>query len=244
MPHHLDHVDSIRADGDGFAAAAAVSDPTAAVVGCPGWTVADLVWHLRGVHYFWASIVEGLVQNPELVVEIERPADFQALLEDYRLGVDRLVRVLGEADQRAPVWTWASQKDVAFVTRHQAQEVAVHRWDAETAAGRDYAVNPQIAADAVDEFLQFSTASRHAAAPAVGGTVHLHATDVAGEWLAGELADGTLWSNRGHNKAEAALRASASDLLLILYRRRPSSAGEVIGDREVLDRFIARTDLT
>ena len=39
------------------------------VIKCPGWTVADLVWHVRGVHYFWGSIVDGLLADPDTVIE-------------------------------------------------------------------------------------------------------------------------------------------------------------------------------
>lgn len=54
--------------------------------------------------------------------------------------------------------------------------------DAEQAAGRDFQIDPIMAADAVDEFLELVGAAHQAegAAP-LGGTVHLHATDAPGE---------------------------------------------------------------
>ncbi len=214
------------------------------VVGCcPGWDVADLVWHLRGVHYFWGSIVDGLVQDPNLVPDIERPTDNERLLADFRAGVVWLADVLANTDQAASVWTWSHQKDVAFVTRHQVQEAAVHRWDAEMAAGEHIEVEPDLAADSVDEFLEHSTPGRYKEAVPLSGSVHLHATDTDGEWVIKEDADRNLSIVRGHEKADVALSATASDLLLTLYRRIGIDHADIHGDKLVLSRFLARTDL-
>ena len=82
---------------------------------------------------------------------------------------------------------------------------------------------------------------RDGAAP-LGGSVHLHATDTDGEWLVIEAGD-RLAFTRGHAKADAAARGTASDLLLLLWRRRGPGDVEVHGDAAVLDRLLARTDL-
>ena len=39
------------------------------------------------------------------------------------------------ADPRQPNWTWSSDHTAGFVIRRMAQETAVHRWDADDAAG-------------------------------------------------------------------------------------------------------------
>ncbi len=212
--------------------------------GCPGWTVRDLVAHLHEVQDFWRTIVERRLQDPsEVPEELDQPEDFGELLGAFRSGAAGLVDALRGADPSEPVWTWAAQKDVAFVLRHQAQEAAVHRWDAEAAAGREFAIDPAIAADAVDEFLEFSTPSRVEGAAALGGSVHMHPTDADGEWMLSERDDGSLAVERAHGKGDAALRATASDLLLILYRRVPIDVGQVFGERAVLERLVAQTDL-
>lgn len=235
-------LEAIRTNGLGLADAAE-GNFNADVIKCPGWTVADLVSHVREVHYFWGSMVDGLLTDSEAVPDLERPTDSSDLLADYRRGVNWLVHVLGRADQTAPIWTWSHQKDVAFVTRHQVQEAAVHRWDAEIAAGREFDVEPDIAADSVDEFLEHSTPGRNKDAAPLGGSVHLHATDVDGEWVIKEGESGRLSIVRGHERADAALRASASNLLLMLYRREGADRGEIHGDPGVIDRFLARTNL-
>ncbi|HEX2368769.1 MAG TPA: maleylpyruvate isomerase family mycothiol-dependent enzyme [Acidimicrobiia bacterium] len=241
----LDYLGSIERDSAGFAEAVVEAGPDKLVTGCPGWTVRDLAAHLHEVHDFWRTIVEGRLQDPSQVPEeLDQSEDFGELLGAFRKGAAGLVASLRGADPGEPVWTWASQKDVAFVSRHQAQEAAVHRWDAEAAAGREFAIDTAIAADAVDEFLEFSTPSRMKGAVALSGSVHMHPTDADGEWMLSERDDGSLEVERAHGKGDAALRATASDLLLILYRRVPIDVGQVFGDRTVLERLVARTDLT
>lgn len=224
-------------------AGAAAGNLGAPVTCCPGWKVGDLVWHLRRVHYFWASVVDGLLTDPAAVAEIERPSDPATLLADYRRGVEWLTGVLREADQTAPVWTWSHQRDVAFVTRHQVQEAAVHRWDAERAAGQDIAIEADVAADSVDEFLEHSTPSRHPDAAPLGGTVHLEAIDAVGGWLISEGGDLALRVRRGGGPADARLRTTASELLLLLYRRHQLGPGQVEGSAGPLERLLARTNL-
>lgn len=85
----------------------------------------------------------------------ERPED-AALTETLRAGVEALVSTLRQADQTTPCWTWASQKDIGFITRHQVQEAAVHHFDAANAAGTGWSIDPLVAMDAVEEFLTFS----------------------------------------------------------------------------------------
>jgi hypothetical protein len=80
------------------------------------------------------------------------------------------------------------------------------------------------------------------AAP-LGGSVHLHCTDVDGEWLLTADADGTDVVTREHAKGDAAMRGPAHDLLLVLWRRQSLDTIDVIGDRAVAERLVARTRL-
>src|SRR6478752_4041012 len=102
----------------GFADAAA-GNLDAVVEFCPGWTVRDVVHHLTRVQWFWATLVEeGRTERPDDLPEPEQAGD-ETTLTTFRAGAERLVRVLGEADPAARVWTWApSQQDAGFVIRH------------------------------------------------------------------------------------------------------------------------------
>jgi uncharacterized protein (TIGR03083 family) len=244
MPHHLDYPAAVRRDGLALAEAAAAAGPMASVAACPGWDVAELVWHITEVHYFWGEIVTRGLQDPDVVPALERPADFPALLTLFRAGVERLASALAAADPTTPVWTWARQKDAGFVIRHQAQETAVHRADAERAAGREYTIDPALATDSIDEFFELTAAFRRKGAAPVGGSVHMHPTDAPGEWTVFEDDAGDLVVQRAHSKGDAAMRGPASDLLLILYRRIGTEGVETFGDTGVLERFLARTNLS
>jgi uncharacterized protein (TIGR03083 family) len=170
-------------------------------------------------------------------VDPTRPDTDEGLFAFAAESAEQLVTALSAVDPATPVYTWAAQKDVAFVIRRMAQEVAVHRVDAEQAAGRDHRIDPDLASDGVDEFLEFHLADE------VAGSVHLHCTDVDGEWLVAPGADGTKVVTREHAKGDAAIRGPAHDLLMVLWRRQPLDTVDVVGDRSVAERFVTSTDL-
>ena len=226
-------LDAIRAAG-----------PDATVPDCPGWTAADLAWHMADVWEWWGIIVRDRVTDPRAVVQTTRPATFDEVFAVAEHWAGELGRVLTDTDAATPHWTWTEDKTTGFVVRRMTQETAVHRLDAERAAGRTYAIDPELASDGVDEFLfAFLRWVDEAAAP-LAGSVHLHCTDVAGEWLVVDDGAGGYVVTREHAKGDAAIRGPANDLLLVLWRRLPLDAVEVIGDREVAERLIARTNLS
>ncbi len=242
----VDYLDAIRRHGDGFAYAADGNLSTD-VSACPGWRVADLVWHLGEVHDFWRRIAEERLDDPNLMDrDLERPAA-EELVAWYRDGVERLHVVLRDSDPATPCWSWSPRKNIGFIVRRMAQETAVHRWDAETAAGHDFAIEPRLAVDGIDEFLDLMVPDANRDAEAPGGSVHLHATDVTdgtGEWQVGD-DHGALVVRREHAKGDAAVRGTASNLLLLLWRRTPPAAAafERFGDGNVLAQFLAHTNL-
>jgi uncharacterized protein (TIGR03083 family) len=220
-------------------AAAADGNLNAAVEHCPGWTVADLVAHTFEVHWFWNRIAAELLQAPPADdSRPARPAD-EALLTEFRAGAQRLVETLSAADQSTQVWTWApSQQNIAFITRHQVQEAAVHRWDAEHAAGRDVSIAAATAVDSIEEFLTFSVSSvtDHPATPrpSLDGAFVLTATDVAASWtVKDDELPGTLTFVRGGAAGLPTVSATASDLLLWLYGRVEIEAP----DQDLIQRF-------
>lgn len=233
-------------------AAARAADPAGPVPGCPDWTTTGLVWHIGEVHDFWGYIVRERSTAPDAYDDPPRPGDGASTAEVFEevhtFASERaaeLHRVLSEADLATPVWTWTAQKDIAFVLRRMAHETAAHRVDAEHAAGRDHRLDPQLAADGVDEFLTFFLPRVGREAPPLAGSVHLHCTDeeVAdgdGEWTVRTAVDGSSVVTRDHTKADAALRGQAHDLLMALWRRAPLDTVTVFGDRALAEAFLAR----
>jgi uncharacterized protein (TIGR03083 family) len=228
-------------DSAAFVDACEVAGFTTAVPSCTGWSVADLLWHLTEVHDFWRTIVAESRSSPEGYEEPPRPAD-EGLAKMYRRGRIALLQTLGEADPTLPVWTWSNDKTNGFVIRRMTQETSVHLWDATEAAGLVNPIEPALASDGIDEFLTHFTDDVAVGAVDVGGSVHVHCGDVPGEWTVRESDEGFTMV-REHSKGDCAIRGTASDILLALWRRVPLSACDVVGDAEVAARFIAHTNL-
>jgi predicted lipid carrier protein YhbT len=74
-----------------------------------------------------------------------------------------------------------------------------------------------------------------------GRSIHVHVTDpgVAGEWTLHSEPD-VITAERGHARADVALRGPATSLLLVLMRRTPASGSgvEVLGDAAILDGWL------
>jgi uncharacterized protein (TIGR03083 family) len=235
------HLEALRREGAGavLAAGGGLDDP---VPGCPEWSVADLAEHLGVIHHRVARLIrEGGLEPPARVRErITAPAaDLRAgwLAE----GLDALVSALAAAEPDAPVWTWAPPHTHRFWARRMALETAIHRWDLESAHGEPAAIEPALAVDGIDEvFDVFAPARRNRASGlepwSYGGRgerLHLHCTDGPGEWLL-RFGPDTVEITREHARGDAALRGSASDLLLVLYGRVGSDRVEVLGDPAVV----------
>jgi uncharacterized protein (TIGR03083 family) len=238
-----DFLAALRRDADGFGAACAAGDLDALVPSCPEWRLADLLWHLTEVHDFWRTIAAESMLDPSGYEDPVRPPDGE-LLTMYRAGVDVLLATLADVDPTTPMWSWSTDKTAGFIVRRMAQETAVHRWDAENAVGEAVAMEPLLASDGIDEFLHLFAGYPYEPGKGpepVGGSVHMHCTDVAGEWMVVDGEHGSLVTTREHSKGDCAIRGGASDLLLALWRRIPLSRVEVIGDADLAARFIAHT---
>ena len=228
-------------DSAAFVDACEAAGLTAAVPSCPGWTVADLLWHLIEVQHFWQTIVAEHSSDPRGYEQPPKPAD-EALVEMYRQVRAGLLATLTEADPGSPNWTWSNDNTAGFVIRRMAQETAVHLWDAADAAGSARPIEAGLASDGTDEFLTHFLPHATKGADPVGGSVHLHCGDVPGEWTVSEVGDEFVVVPE-HAKGDCAIRGAASDILLVLWRRLPLSTCDVIGDDGVAARFIAHTNL-
>jgi uncharacterized protein (TIGR03083 family) len=233
---HWEYIDAITAESNALAYAAAEAGMDAPVPSCPGWTVKDLVVH-DGLVQRWATEIVRTKST-------ERPGfgDRPAIPDDeltrwYRDGAVALAAELTRADPATPVWTFGADQTVAFWLRRQAQETAVHRWDAENAAGDLSPLSPKLAVDGIDEWLGFLVA-RGASLSGQGETIHLHCTDTEGVWLITRAPDGVT-VERAHAKGDVAARGTASDLDLYLWGRVPAGALEVFGDPALLESFRA-----
>ena len=230
------YLELLRNDGDALASAAQ-RDLNARVPSCPEWDVGELVRHTGEVFRHKRAIVRrGGTAPPEDIEREEGPAG-AAVLDWYRDSLDRLIETLAAADPDEPAWSWAGDHRVAFWMRRMAQETAVHRWDAENAVGDPSSIDSELAADGIDEFLGAFIPGDEIPYEGKTGTVHLHCTDVPGEWTV-TLEEGSVPSyETGHSKADAAVRGSSEDLLLLVWRRIEPERVEVLGDVQLVTDF-------
>jgi uncharacterized protein (TIGR03083 family) len=228
------------------------ADLTRPVPTCPEWTLRQLATHVGRAHRWAGEIVATRSAEfiPFRAVPDGRLPDDPGLQAGWlRDGADRLIRAV-QAAGTEPVWAFARLRPASFWARRMAHETAVHRADAEIATGRGPVIDAAIAADGIDEWLEDEPGDDSQAgrlgALADGQVLHFHATDEglgeAGEWLVQRSGD-HITARHGHGRGDAAVRGPASALLLVLVRRlAPDDAPvQIIGDRAVLERWLAAT---
>ncbi len=235
------YLSAIAADGAALAAAA-TDHLEVAVPSCPGWDMAELVRHTGNVHHHKVAVIEvGGTQRPQVRWPTAPPGG-PALLTWYREGLALLLDRLGTFDPETPAWSWAGDHRVAFWQRRMAQETLVHRWDAQAAVGEIGPVDPEMAADGVDEWLRVILPDPDGAYDGPSGTAHLHRSDGEGEWLV-DLSSWPPVVSDGHARGDAALRGRAEDLLLVLWGRRPLTTVELHGDPAIVEGLLAAPQL-
>jgi uncharacterized protein (TIGR03083 family) len=184
---------------------------------------------------------------------VTAPEDADELGTWLHDGTTELVGAIRAAGPQTPVWTWAGDQRVDFWARRMAHETAVHRADAELALGREFDLEPDLAADAISEWLDALGSPQavefrpeFAELRGEGQILHLHATDPglgeAGEWTVRRTPSGPVWEH-GHTKGAVAVRGGVVDLLLVLLRRVPAEQApiEVLGDQAMLAHWLQHT---
>jgi uncharacterized protein (TIGR03083 family) len=194
---------------------------TARVPGCPDWTLSDLVWHLGEVQHFWAWVVRTRALDPSGYPEPDRCPDDELLGWAMAQSAE-LEAVLAGAEASERVWTWAPQRDVAFVLRRQTQEATVHTADVEDVLGDVRPIPTAVGLDGLDEWLEVMVpAAWPDGPPPDAHPVVLHAVDADAERT---LFPGT------RPFPIAVLTGNAGDLLLAVWRRLPLEVLTVDGD--------------
>ncbi len=210
------------------------------VPSCPGWQVADLVWHVGIVQMFWQMVARGALSGPEAWTEPDRPAN-KELLPWFRGGVDLTATTLDRFDPDTPAWTWGHRQDVGFIRRRVAQETAVHCWDALTAIGTHQPIEQTIAVDGVDEFLDEVLPGLSPDLDGAAQTICLRTNDTTDQWTV-RTGEGSSELIPASEHADATATATASDLLLLLWGRRTPNHVQVDGNPSALRRFLTRAD--
>jgi uncharacterized protein (TIGR03083 family) len=239
----------LAASTDVMARLASQPDLSTPIPTCPEWTMRELCVHVGRAHRWGAAITSQRAQQPLPFREVpdgKFPADPDGRGEWLRAGAQLLTKVVAEAGSD-PVWTFNGPQPSLFWLRRMAHETAVHRADADIATGQATELDPDVAADGVDEWLldmssiSWEGEDQRLAALPEGKSIHVHVTDpgVTGEWTV-RSEPGVITAERGHAKADVALRGPATSLLLILQRRMPPTdpSAEILGDAAVLDSWL------
>lgn len=183
------------------------------------------------------------------------PTEHADLLAWFADSAEDLAELLHSSDPEAPAWSWSGDHRVAFWQRRMAHETVIHRWDAEDAVGVRAVLEPApLAADGVDEVLTcFVPTQDELPYTGPAGSVHIHATDAEGEWVVhlgpsvhpgsrSKSSRSRVLVDHGHERCDAALRGTASNLDLILWGRLPVGVAEVHGDERLLAALLAHLD--
>jgi uncharacterized protein (TIGR03083 family) len=225
------------------------ADPSTPVPTCPDWTLRQLFRHVgRGTRWAAQIVTERRSDplDPRDVREGKPPDDPDAAIDWLNNGAQLIIDGVDRVGQTR-VWTFLGPRPAGWWIRRRLHEVTVHRADAALALGGAFDLSPELAADAISEWVELMAAQGTPHPPLdVGQSMHLHATDdglgPTGEWTITHDADGVWWSHE-HGKSGVALRGSATDLLLAITRRRTAAelGLEMFGDDAVWDRWLERT---
>jgi uncharacterized protein (TIGR03083 family) len=226
-------IEAIGAQSRRLSEAVGSSDLDARVPTCPEWSVRDLAHHIGVEQWYWAENVRAQNADERTGAELTALPEDSDLLAWLGWCTYSLVRALRDVGPAAPSWAWWPAPHTAgAVGRHQAQEVAVHRWDAEGVAGAPEPLDADLAGDGVPEFIEIMVGSDLDALP---GAVTLTASDTGASWrLDGAAA--------GRSGRQSELRAPASDLVLMLYRRLPVPDAIVTGDPMLVAALLSLAD--
>ncbi len=214
-----DYLDHLRRELGAFEACLA-GDLSARVEHCGDWTLHDLADHL-GRQNLWAAAAvtekRGDYEAPAA------PRDQAALAGWFRDTAGVLLTAL-DTDPSASAWTIAPPPTVGFWQRRRCMETLIHRWDAERALGDGGRLDPDLAADGVAEVIDTMTPRqiRLGRISPIPHAVRISAADSPSSWILGP------------GDPVATIRATAADLLLILWGRLPADDPAVSweGDRE------------
>ncbi|MDF5751866.1 maleylpyruvate isomerase family mycothiol-dependent enzyme [Spongiactinospora sp. TRM90649] len=257
----MDFLSHFRREVGAFEAAvrrAAEGGEAPFVPSCPGWTAADLVAHLGGVHRGVFHVIDARLttwpgfSDPSV---FKLPADMTgwprpdgapnvgplaaSLVDWFAEGAEKLAALFGEHDPAEAAWTWSREQTVGFWLRVQAIEAAVHRWDAEAALGAAEPLAADLARDAVGHTFEVMAPARRAwrqAPPGAGERFGFRQTDGDGAWTVtfdGDRID----LAPSAKEADVEVAGTASDLALFLWHRRSADELAVRGDRALLDRY-------
>lgn len=247
------YIAAVRGEGDRLATAAERAGLDAPVPACPGWRVRDLLRHTGYVHRWATAYVREqhltwVDRFSEAEILASSPADDQMLTSWFRDGREILAAALERAEPGMMCWTFFdAPSPLAFWARRQAHETAIHRVDAQQAAGipapelAPFA--PGLAADGVDELLMgFARRdSKRGLRSDPPSWLAIHVAGDGGDWVirmgpdTAQVTRGTIPAGEAPAGRGCDVTGSPAGLYLLLWNRGGTDGLEVRGDVRVLN---------
>jgi uncharacterized protein (TIGR03083 family) len=233
-----EHLEQLQRAGGQLERAARSAGVAAAVPSCPPWNVATLVRHVARV-YHWATLsLRGLAPESD---PFERPDDDTALAV-YSANLNACLSALRSPapSLRTPTM-YPAESVPAFFARRMAHETAIHRVDAELAAGCGVMeFDPGFAADGVQELLvgmgraRFNTTNLQRSL-----TITLTPLDVNRAWTVSAGPSSYLAAEEARDHSDLTVFAPASDLYRWIWNRAGDDEVALRGDVTVADAWRA-----
>jgi uncharacterized protein (TIGR03083 family) len=223
-----EHVNALRREGEWLADGAERAGLDATVPPCAPWQVKDLLRHTGYVHRWAARHIterqDQIIDGPAEEEILSGGADDAGLLAWFRDGHAALAQTLATADPAVVCATFMpAPSPLAFWARRQAHETAIHRADADSAAGTMPEYEADFAADGIDELIMgFGRRRKYQpGSNADRARLRVLATDTGDAWLV-EAHEGRLQPRRDAGDLQEAgctVSGPASGLYLYLWNR-------------------------
>lgn len=234
-------MEHVRQDGERLGAVAGTA-ASAEVPSCPGWSMGDLVRHVAQV-YEHKIACTTLRHEPDPWPPVWQARDPLDWLSDAHA---RLLAMFARSEPTTPSYTWwPPDQTVGFWARRMAHETAVHRFDAELAAGTPTLIKADLAADGVDEILSVMLEGDWSDEPDETATGARVAVSTAGRTWTVALERESVSVTEGDEAGSANPRLSGdpSDIDLWLWGRIPDDRVTRSGDLQAIRELRSRLAL-
>jgi len=225
------HVAAVEREARSIVAALRDTPREARVPTCPAFALADLAAHVGEFTALWTHVLaEAAGAETTPYAPLQATDDMHAW---YETLADHLVERLHATTGDAPCWMWMPNHQTAgAVARRCANELSIHRYDAQSASGNVMRLDAAIAMDAIDEIFDMLPVWDNPPEGS-GKTLRLRATE--GEQRTITLGAEGPRTHIDQGPADLTLTGSASALALLLFERPTISSVQRDGDPTALD---------
>ncbi len=243
----IEHITIVGNEAKLLASAAEQGGLDVEVPTCPGWDMRELLRHLSEIH-LWAAAHVAQPHDKPWVDDLSELTKFwpdlavfwpddDELIKFYLDTNANLVHALESAPLDVEAFTFLpASSPLAMWARRQAHETAVHRFDAENAAGIASAFDAEFAADGIDELLAAFAPRKDTFPVEEARSMHIHSQDTDDHWLVTLAPDG-ITTTRAHGPADTQVTGTAADLYLGLWNRTEDSGIAIEGDPTLLEKW-------